>query len=52
VSLLGHGGHIVLHATPDTGRCLVDILAPAPGLPERGVEVLARRLGGSVNPVA
>jgi S-adenosylmethionine/arginine decarboxylase-like enzyme len=52
VSLLGHGGHIVIHATPDAGRCLVDILAPAPGLPERGLEVLARRLGGAVSQVA
>lgn len=44
VGLLAHGGHIVLHARPDAGCCLVDIVTPAPATPARGLEVIARRL--------
>ena len=45
VGLLGHGGHILLHAVPDEGRCLVDIVAQAPASAARGVEVISKRLG-------
>ena len=45
VGLLGHGGHIVLHAEPATGRCLVDVVTPNATPPARALEVVARRLG-------
>jgi S-adenosylmethionine/arginine decarboxylase-like enzyme len=45
VGLLGHGGHIVLHAEPASGICLVDIVSPAGVLPARALEVITRRLG-------
>ena len=45
VGLLCHGGHIVLHARPEEGLCLVDIAAAAPASAARGAEVIARRLG-------
>jgi len=45
VSLLGHGGHVVLHARPGSGACLVDVVTPNPTPPARALEVIARRLG-------
>lgn len=45
VSLLGHGGHVVLHAHPASGACLVDVVTPNAMPPSRAVEVIARRLG-------
>jgi S-adenosylmethionine/arginine decarboxylase-like enzyme len=45
VSLLGHGGHVVLHARPAGGACLVDVVTPNAASPDRAVEVIARRLG-------
>lgn len=48
VGLLCHGGHIVVHALPEESRCLVDILVLPPGSADRGIEVIARRLGGTV----
>jgi S-adenosylmethionine/arginine decarboxylase-like enzyme len=45
VGLLGHGGHVVLHARPAGGACLVDIVTPNATSPSRAVEVIARRLG-------
>jgi S-adenosylmethionine/arginine decarboxylase-like enzyme len=44
VALLAHGGHLVLHAVPDEGRCLVDLVAPGPLDPARALEILIRRL--------
>jgi S-adenosylmethionine/arginine decarboxylase-like enzyme len=52
VGMLGHGGHIVLHADPGLGRCLVDIVTPTATPPARGLEVVARRLGVPVSPGA
>ncbi|HEV8123231.1 MAG TPA: S-adenosylmethionine decarboxylase [Gemmatimonadales bacterium] len=47
VGLLCHGGHVIVHAIPEESRCLVDILVMAPGnAADRGIEVIARRLGG------
>ncbi len=43
--LLCHGGHIILHTIPESGICVVDILARAPASPEMGAEVIAKRLG-------
>lgn len=48
VGLLCHGGHIVLHAVPDEGRCLVDIVATSPASAARGLEVIVKRLGAEV----
>lgn len=48
VALLAHGGHIVLHAEPATGGCIVDVLTPGTLAPLRAVEVVARRLGTTV----
>lgn len=45
VGLLGHGGHIVLHAEPSNGRCVVDVITPGATAPSRAAEVIARRLG-------
>ncbi len=45
VGLLGHGGHLVLHAEPAHGRCLVDVVTPGAVAPARALEVIARRLG-------
>src|SRR5512141_1936974 len=47
VGLLGHGGHIVLHARPSGGACLVDVLTSGTTSPQRAVDVIARRLGVS-----
>jgi S-adenosylmethionine/arginine decarboxylase-like enzyme len=44
-SLIGDDGHIVLHTSPDQGRCLINIVARTPAAAERGGEVIARRLG-------
>jgi S-adenosylmethionine/arginine decarboxylase-like enzyme len=45
VALLGHRGHLVLHTDPAAGRCLLDILIPGNASPERGLDVMIRRLG-------
>jgi S-adenosylmethionine/arginine decarboxylase-like enzyme len=47
VALLCHGGHIVLHALPEQNVCLVDIVARSPEPIERGIDVIALRLGAS-----
>ena len=47
IGLLGHGGHVVLHARPASGACLVDVVTPHGTSPARAVEVIARRLGVS-----
>jgi S-adenosylmethionine/arginine decarboxylase-like enzyme len=45
VGLLGHGGHVVLHARPENGSILVDVVTPGTTPAGRAVEVIARRLG-------
>ncbi|MEO6068143.1 MAG: S-adenosylmethionine decarboxylase [Gemmatimonadota bacterium] len=44
VALLAHGGHLVLHAMPEEGRCLVDLVVPGPSDPKLALEILIRRL--------
>ena len=44
-SLIGDDGHIVLHTSPDEGRCLINVVARTPAAAERGGDVIARRLG-------
>lgn len=50
VGLLGHGGHIILHAEPANGRCVVDVITPGSTAPARAAEVIARRLGATLKP--
>jgi S-adenosylmethionine/arginine decarboxylase-like enzyme len=45
VAHLCREGHIVLRALPDEGRCLIDLLALAGMSLQRGLDVIARRLG-------
>jgi len=45
IGLLGHGGHVILHARPASGACLVDVVTPNTIPAARAVEVIARRLG-------
>jgi S-adenosylmethionine/arginine decarboxylase-like enzyme len=45
VGLVCLDGHLVLHANPGRGDCLVDIVVRTPGSAGRGLEVIARRLG-------
>jgi len=47
VAVLCHGGHVVLHALPEKSMCLVDIVAAAPQQIERGIDVIAKRLGAT-----
>ena len=48
VALLCREGHVVLHAVASEGICLID-LAGRPGTQlERGLEVIARRLGATI----
>ena len=44
VALLAHGGHLVLHAVPEEGRCLVDLVTPGPVDVSKALEILIRRL--------
>ena len=44
VALLAHGGHIVLHASPEAGSCVVDLVTPGPMDPKKALEILIRRL--------
>ncbi len=49
VALLCREGHVVLHAVPGEGICLVD-LAGRPGVQlQRGLDVIARRLGTAIS---
>lgn len=45
VALLCREGHVILHAVATEGVCLVDLAARPGVLLERGLEVIARRLG-------
>lgn len=44
IAMLCREGHIVLHAIPAEGICLVDIVARVPAPVGKGVAVIARRL--------
>jgi len=45
VALLCHGGHITMHATPDEGLCFVDVAGLGGTHPQRGLDVIIKRLG-------
>jgi S-adenosylmethionine/arginine decarboxylase-like enzyme len=39
-----HGGHVAIHTQPDAGLCFADVITVGAGRPQRGVEVIVRRL--------
>ncbi len=41
--LLCHGGHVALHAVPETGECHADVAGFGTG-PRRGLDIIIRRL--------
>ncbi|MGH7675752.1 MAG: S-adenosylmethionine decarboxylase [Gemmatimonadales bacterium] len=43
--LLCHGGHVSLHALPDTGVCFVDVAGLGQIQPQRGLDIVVKRLG-------
>ena len=48
MALLCREGHVILHAVATEGICLID-LAGRPGVQlDRGLEVIARRLGATL----
>lgn len=40
-----HRGHVAIHTRPDAGVCCVDIVTVGNGRPQRGLDVIMRRLG-------
>lgn len=48
VGMLCQNGHVVIHALPEEGICLVDVVAREPANASRGAEVIARRFGASI----
>lgn len=44
ICMLCREGHIVLHAWPAEGVCVIDILSRGQSDPGKGIEVIARRL--------
>lgn len=44
-ALVCHGGHVALHALPEAGLCFADLAGGGGALPQRGLEVIIRRLG-------
>ncbi|HWB39992.1 MAG TPA: S-adenosylmethionine decarboxylase [Gemmatimonadales bacterium] len=47
VAMLCQNGHVVIHAIPEEGICLVDVVARDPADASRGSEVIARRFGAT-----
>ena len=44
VALACHGGHVAIHAIPETGICFADIAVIGKAQPQRGLDVIIRRL--------
>lgn len=44
VVLACHGGHVAIHALPETGVCFIDVMAVGKAHPQRGLDVIIRRL--------
>jgi S-adenosylmethionine/arginine decarboxylase-like enzyme len=40
-----HGGHVALHAVPDEGLCFADVAGAGAAHPQRGLDVVIKRLG-------
>lgn len=45
LALICHGGHITLHAAPAEGLCFVDVAGLGGTHPQRGLDVIIKRLG-------
>jgi S-adenosylmethionine/arginine decarboxylase-like enzyme len=48
VGMLCQNGHVVIHALPEEGICLVDVVAREPADAARGADVIARRFGAAI----
>ncbi|HKC48849.1 MAG TPA: S-adenosylmethionine decarboxylase [Gemmatimonadales bacterium] len=44
IALACHGGHVAIHALPETGICFADVAAVGKAQPQRGLDVIIRRL--------
>ena len=44
VALACHGGHVAIHALAETGICFADVVAIGKAQPQRGLDVIIRRL--------
>lgn len=44
VVLACHGGHVAIHSIPETGVCFADVVAIGKAQPQRGIDVIIRRL--------
>jgi len=45
VALMCHGGHIALHTLPKEGVCFADVAGLGGTHPQRGLDVIVKRLG-------
>ena len=45
VALMCHGGHIALHTVPNEGLCFADVAGLGGTQPQRGLDVIIKRLG-------
>ena len=45
VALMCHGGHIALHTVPNEGLCFADVAGLGGAHPQRGLDVIIKRLG-------
>ena len=44
VVLACHGGHVAIHALPESGSCFADVFGLGKAQPQRGLDVIIRRL--------
>jgi S-adenosylmethionine decarboxylase len=44
-ALVCHGGHVAMHNVPEAGLCFADLAGVSGALPQRGLEVIIKRLG-------
>ena len=44
-ALVCHGGHVTLHGIPEAGLCFADVAGVGGALPQRGLDVIMKRLG-------
>ena len=43
--LVCHGGHVALHAVPELGVCFADLAGLGATPPQRGLDIIVKRLG-------
>jgi S-adenosylmethionine/arginine decarboxylase-like enzyme len=44
-ALVCDGGHVALHALPEEGLCFADVAGPGAVHPQRGLDIIIKRLG-------